>query len=330
MTEARAGGSKVGAALRVGLALLGLAVTAKILGREGLAELQRALPEVLPSLPACLALELGRVGCEALATRSAAGPIGRRIPVGRLLAGHLVSYAVLTVAPAPRAAAEATKAALFARYVGAAEAAAIGTVVQAGTFVGVGLMSALACGAVLARLAGAGAGATLAGLLAANAAALLALAFAMGAVVRSARLRALVLAKVGPRVAGKLDLDEALDRFHAVFARSPLVMVPPGLWLLAGMLCQVTELWVIGGALGAGIPILGAAAAHGVHLVSATAAVLVPGQFGAREVAFALAAEALGTTAVAAASLALVWHGVQLALAVVGFGVLALWRHRER
>ena len=69
--------------------------------------------------------------------------------------------------------------------------------------------------------------------------------------------------------------------------------------------------------------------ADGTYLVIAALGVLVPGQIGASEGGFALAAEALGTDAARAISIALLSHAVQLALVAVGFLVLVLWPGRK-
>jgi len=311
-----------GTLARVALAAAGLVAIAFLVGEKGFRDLREALPRVVPVLPACVGLELARIGFESLATRSAAGELGPRIPVGRLLLAHFVAYAALVVAPAPRAVAETAKATLFARWVGAAEAAAIGTIVQSATFVGVGAMSAICGSAVVLRSEGG----LLVPLLFGNTVFLFVLGFGMAWIVRSPRVVAWVVARLEKR----FDVKPIAARFEAVFARSPFVMVRPAAWLAAGMVCQVIELGLVARALVGTCSLAGAFAAHGAHLVSASAAVLVPGQLGARELAFTLAAGPLGTDAAGAAAIALVWRGIQLAIAPLGFLVLGLWRVRER
>jgi uncharacterized membrane protein YbhN (UPF0104 family) len=95
------------------------------------------------------------------------------------------------------------------------------------------------------------------------------------------------------------------------------------------MTCQGLQMKVLAGGVGAPGTLAGAFAAQGVHLVVASVAVFVPGQLGAREAAFGLAAEALHTTTAAATSIALLAHASQIALAVVGFVVLFAWRRRK-
>jgi hypothetical protein len=88
------------------------------------------------------------------------------------------------------------------------------------------------------------------------------------------------------------------------------------------MLLNVVELAVVGHAMGVAAGLRSAFAAFGAQLVAATVAVAVPGQVGAREAAFSLAAGALGTTALLAAGISTFTHGVQLVVAMVGFVVL--------
>ncbi|MBZ0118665.1 MAG: UPF0104 family protein, partial [Sandaracinaceae bacterium] len=75
--------------------------------------------------------------------------------------------------------------------------------------------------------------------------------------------------------------------------------------------------------------VLGALAVHGVYLVVAAIGVLVPGQLGASEGGFALAAGVLGAREAQAMSIALLSHAIQLVLVVAGLIVLALWRGRS-
>ena len=65
---------------------------------------------------------------------------------------------------------------------------------------------------------------------------------------------------------------------------------------------------------------------HGVYLVVAAIGVLVPGQLGASEGGFALAADVLRAEVAQAMGIALLSHAIQLSLVAAGLVVLALWR----
>ncbi len=302
-------------ALRLAAALAGLLATAWLVRREGLGAVAEAVDLALPVLPWVVAFEVGRLGCETLATRASLGARGRAVPPLRLFAGQLVAHAMLNVAPAGRTTAEVTKAALISRWVGGAEAAAAASLMQAATFVGVGLVSA-AC-AVGAWLVG-GAG-TLFWLLAVNAGALLTLGVGLRALLGSERLLAWVRRRLPSH-------EGAIGRFRdGVRSGDPLTFWPAA-FLALGMGCQVLQMYTLAGAVGARASLEGAFAAQGVHLVTATAAVFVPGQLGAREAAFGLAAGTLGTTPARAASIAICAHLSQLLLAVLGFVTLLAWR----
>jgi uncharacterized membrane protein YbhN (UPF0104 family) len=284
-------------------------------GREGLGAVAEAVDLALPVLPwGLVAFEVGRSAANPGHPR-VAGRARPRVPPLRLFAGQLVAHAMLNVAPAGRTTAEVTKAALISRWVGGAEAAAAASLMQAATFVGVGLVSA-AC-AVGAWLVG-GAG-TLFWLLAVNAGALLTLGVGLRALLGSERLLAWVRRRLPSH-------EGAIGRFRdGVRSGDPLTFWPAA-FLALGMGCQVLQMYTLAGAVGARASLEGAFAAQGVHLVTATAAVFVPGQLGAREAAFGLAAGTLGTTPARAASIAICAHLSQLFWRSSGYVTLLAWR----
>jgi uncharacterized membrane protein YbhN (UPF0104 family) len=241
------------------------------------------------------------------------------VPIPRLFMGQLVAHAMLNVAPGGRAAAEVTKAALIAPWVGGAEAAGAATMMQAATFVGVGLMSA-ACAAGAWATSGTS---TLFWLLLANVALLLTLGVGMRVLLRSPRA-------VGWMIRRLPERHQHLERFRDAARAGDLFAFQPAFFLFLGMGCQVLQMRVLAGAVGATATMAGAFAAQGVHLVTASLAQFVPGQLGAREAAFALAAQTLGTTPARAATMAIVAHLSQLALASIGFVTLLAWRRRAR
>lgn len=313
--------------LRVAVALGGIALVAWLVVREDAGRLWQVLLGAASALPLAFALEVGRLLMETGASRAALGARRAAVPTSRLFLAQLVAHALLNVAPGGRSSAEVAKAALLSTWVGGAEAAAAGAVLQTATFVAVGMVSGI-CGAVIMALGlGGRTGDLLGVLLFGNMALLLFMGLGLRWVMRSRRL----LGWLRRRLVKRADL---IARFAAaVDAGGPLAF-GPACFLVLGMTFQVAQMWVLAKAVGGTGGLAGAFAAQGVHLVTASVAVFVPGQLGAREAAFGLSAEAMGlqgtTAVVAATSIAMLAHVTQLVLAAIGFAVLLVWRRQPR
>lgn len=306
---------RLGLALRLTVALAGVGLTAWVVHAEGPSTIAQAARGALPVLPIVLLLEVGRLVLEALASRAALGPSGAALPFSSLLHAQAIAHAVLSVAPAARPSAELTKAALLSGSLGGPEVAGAAAIMQAATFVAVGSVS-LVCGVATLSRTGPG---LLVWLLLGNATLLLALGVGLRALLRAERPYRFLRAKLPARAA-------LLERFRESARGGERGAARPASFLLLAMLCQVLQLRVLAGAITGSGSVSGALAAQGVHLVTASLAVFVPGQLGAREVAFSMAADALGTTKAQAATMALLAHASQLALALVGFALLLAWR----
>jgi uncharacterized membrane protein YbhN (UPF0104 family) len=311
--------------LRIAVAFGGVVLIVLVVRREGPDRIAAAVARARPVLLPAFLLEVGRMVMETFASRASLGERGKMVPWRRMFMAQLVAHAMLNVAPAPRASAEVTKAALLSRWVGGAESAAAGAVMQAATFVGVAFMSAL-CGAVIllnmgpAGSAGAATSRLLGTLLLCNAALLFTLGVGLRALLRSRRAVRWAEKRFPTRA-------EVIERFRGAASTGDLLAFRPALFLALGMCCQVMQMKVLSGGVGAPGTVAGAFAAQGVHLVMASLAVFVPGQLGAREAAFGLAARAMGTTSAVATSIALLAHASQIVLAIGGFAVLFAWRH---
>ena len=317
---------RLGALARVLFALVGLAATAALVASEGASALGSALAAALPALPACAALEVGRVSCEALAARSADAEKASRPALARLWLAQLVGHAFLTVAPAPRTAAEAAKATLLAGDWGPARAAAIGASVQGATLFAVAAMSAAGCAATLAR----GVRGALPTTMGANAVGVGVAGLGFVLALRSKRVAGWVArALAWPRVARRWPGAGASFALFGEACAGRTRVALPAACLVGSMLCQVTQLALLAHHVAGQGSATGAFAAFGAQLVAASVAVAVPGQLGVREASFVLAAEAIGTTPARAASIALAWRAVQLSFALAGFATLAAWRARR-
>lgn len=309
------------ALVRAAFGIAGVVVLVLLVRQAGKDALLEALTPVLPWLPALLVLDLLRIGADAHATWLAYGERAAAIPVARLLRAQLIANAVTYLAPAGRTAAEATKAALLARFTSWPEATAAATLMQALALFGGAVISVpcvLAAGTILGFSAkitllilAQGLGVTLSGLVVRGASRSPALAAWLG------RLRF-------RRVA------EGAQEFHDVSRGGPLVPLRPLLSISMGRAFQVAQYGIIAHAVGvAHVSVLRALLAQGVNMVALAVGVLVPGQLGATDGAFALAAEALGTTMPRALAIALVAHVLQVIWIVVGTLVPTVWRVRN-
>jgi len=140
-----------------------------------------------------------------------------------------------------------------------------------------------------------------------------------------------------PRLAawlGRLRFRRVADgaqEFHDVSRGGPLVPLRPLLSVSTGRAFQVAQYGIIAHAVGvAHVTVFRALLAQGVNMVALAVGVLVPGQLGATDGAFALSAEALGTTMPRALAIALVAHVLQVIWIAVGTLVPIVWRARVR
>ncbi|NOU31837.1 MAG: hypothetical protein HOO96_28370 [Polyangiaceae bacterium] len=293
------------------VSLVGVALAVAVPARLGMGKVLEAVRPALTVLPLCFGCELLRVCCEAGATRLA---LGRKVPWGPMTLAHLASYAVSTVFPAPRPAAEAVKTTILGEHVGVPEAASAGGTLQAATFFSVGAVCGLAAFTCL--------GTRLSLALFVNSGLLLAMGVLLRGLMRSSRLTAFLGRRWPKRRA-------TLERLHAASLQGHIFAFGPTACLVLSLSVRVFEQYFIIRAMGAKPSVTGALTAEGVRLLGASFGVLVPGQMGVREAVFALSAEALHTTEAAATANALFTHLVELSLALVGFVALAAWRLRR-
>ncbi len=305
-------------ALRVVLALAGVGAVVLVVRDVGPEAIARVLVPALAWLPLALAFELGRVAADAVASQLTLEP-ERRVPALPMFAAHLVAFAVMGVAPAGRATAEAVKASLLARWTGGGSAAALGTANQANTLISSGTFS-IACLAAAWVTSGAS---LLTWALLAHVLTLNVCGLAIRAAARYERVGA-ALTKRFPKLAPHVEAFHATSRATSLFPPGPV------LTMMLGRTLQTAHFAVLAAAVGAQPGVVEALALHGVYLVVAAIGVMIPGQLGASEGAFALAAGTLHATVAQATAIALLAHVVQLVLVVTGFVVLALWRSGPR
>jgi hypothetical protein len=288
-------GRVVGPAL---CALVGLALVAWVVSRSGLAALRDVAVLAAPYLPLLFAIEAGRELLEVFAAQ-ALYPAGKAPAFKALLRVHLLTYGVLTFAPAGRATAEALRAGLLAGEVGGARAAAAGTAAQGLVMLSTAVASA-AC-AVGALLVGAR---TLAGPLWLQALVFVGIAMLLLLAPRSP-LAASLVRRVRKATSHGEDYVRAMRELPAVPWRGLA-------WLVASRATQLVLVAVALHAVGAGVTTVTALVAHGALLVGTSAGDLVPGQLGATDGAFAFFHGAIGCSEVQAVGVALLLHAVQL------------------
>lgn len=301
-------------AVRALLGVAGIAVVVVLVREIGPGAIADVLVPALPWLPLAAALELARVGMDAVSSRSTLGP-ERRVPLWPLFGSHLVAYAVMGVAPAGRATSEAMKATLLARWIGGGAAAALGTANQANTLLSSGTFTLLSAGATYA-LTGPS---VLTWALLAHFVMMNAVGLALRAAARYERLGA-ALGRRFPSLARHADAFHALSRETSLYPPRPVGA------MVIGRALQAAQFGVLAFAVGLSPGALDALAVHGVYLVVAAIGVMIPGQLGASEGAFAWSADILGTSVAQAMSIALLAHAIQLGFVALGFAVLALWR----
>ncbi|MCA9607881.1 MAG: flippase-like domain-containing protein [Myxococcales bacterium] len=303
---------------RAVLGIAGVGLVVWLVHDQGVDTLAEVLLPALWWLPLATALEVARIAMDAVSSRQTLGSRGEEVPWWPLFASHLVAFAVMGVAPAGRATAEAVKASLLSRWVGGPTAAALGTANQANVLISSGTFTILSMVAAYAITGPS----LLTILLVLHVVLMNAAGIGLRAAARWKAFGSWLGARF-PRVAPHAATFVDASR------ETPLVAGGPVVSMMIGRLLQAGHFFVLAYAVGLEPSALSALALHGTYLVIAALGVLVPGQIGASEGGFALAAEALGTTEARAIAIALLAHAVQLALVLVGFLVLALWPRRK-
>jgi hypothetical protein len=264
-------------------------------------------------------LELGRVACEVLTTRSLLGSARAKLPMLRLLRGQLLGQACDVLMPLGRTSAEATKAVLYSTYVGAPLAGAVATTMQLAVL-------AANCSWVIASYVPSrtlGVSATVrAGLLTyAGATLSLVLAVVLFAAAPWAR-----------RASQRWPvLHASLEQLAQLLLSTPKTLLFAVLSQLLGRLVQASQLALIVAALGVQLTPGHVYTLEAVYMVGAALGEFVPAQLGTADAALVVAAPALGLSAVAAFSAILALRAVQLVIAgACALGSLSLCWLEER
>ncbi len=298
---------------RVGAGVLGLLFVAYMVHRTGPDVILLALRPAWRWLPLVLVFDLARIATESLATRYAYGARGHLVPWSMLARAQLVGYAVAAVMPAGRTSSEAVKVAMLGPYAGIPAAVAAGATNQAVTLIVGGVVS-VPCAAAAWHITGLSA---VTSMLLVQAAVLT----ACGLAIRAAARRE---SAIGTRIAARFGIS--LAEFRATSRDVALLPRGPTGAMLVGRVFQLGAFAVLAHAVGVDLSIARVFYAQGISMIALAVGVLLPGQLGAADGAFAASAEPLGTSVAAALSIALLIHVMQIVWVAIGAAVLLWWR----
>jgi hypothetical protein len=292
---------------RVLMVLVGLGVVSLLVWKSGPAAVWAAVTRSATLFGVVLLLEVALGGTDAWAAVLMYGPDRKKFPLKEVLRVSMLCYSLIGVLPFGRAAGEATRSAMYARYVGMPLAAASAVRMQALSLVGNAIVCIPCAWGVYVLLgpslllAGVGlhfviTGAVGGGLILMGRRSML--ATNIGKLFRGG-------ASWGPAVDEQLRTDLNLWPAMAVLVLSRLIRVGQRLALLAA----------VGGA--AGLP--QAFTSESVNLVSSMVGDLIPSQMGVTEAGYAVAAQYLALTQSDAVAMALLVHFAQILCIGLGF-----------
>ncbi len=303
---------------RVAFGLGGLGLLVVMIQRAGPSAILDVLGPAWAWMPVVILLEALRIGSETMATYYAYGARRHLLPAGMLVRAHLVAYAVGNVMPAGRSAGEAAKVAMLGKYAGMATATAAAATNQAVTLIAGGVVS-LPCAVAAWELTGWSV--VTVGLLVH-----FVVLVASGLGIRLLARNHAVGARLGRYVA---RFAPGLAAFHDASRDVDLVPAGPMTAMLVGRVLQIAIYGVLALAVGINLSVSRVLYAQGINMIALAVGVLVPGQLGASDGAFALSAVPLGSTVAAAMSIALLAHVLQIVWIGVGSLALLLWPARR-
>lgn len=301
--------------VRALLGVLGVVLLASVVHHVGPGTIAGLALAALPWMPLALVLEGARIGCDAVASAAVLGPRWRALGAWRLFLAHVAGHGVMNLMPGGRSASELVKAGLFYGTLGASEAAALGTTNQANVLLASAIFS-LPCAAAAYVTSP---GSTLVIAIVLHALVLFGSGIGVRVIVESRGIERLVRGRMPRWIA-------TFERFQASSRGQPFIAPGPVVWMMLGRGAQTLQYAVLAHAVGIVIGPLGALTVQGTNLVAAAIGVLVPGQVGSSEGVFMLAADALGTSAARATSVAVLAHASGLTWTALGLLILFLWR----
>jgi hypothetical protein len=303
----------------VAAAVLGVLALAWLVRGVGVEKFTEVVTASAPWLPVLFALEAVRLGTEIVMTYTVARTVRESVPLWELFRIHLVAFGVSLALPAGRTTAEAARAAMLSPFIGAVDASAVAFCNQSMVLLG-GALIALPCLACALWLTGLSPlVATIFGF-----ACVTSIAFALCQLgARRTEVSGFVrryVARVAP----------AATAFQNATRSLPLFPLGPVASTFASRVVQVVEYAVLLFALGRRHGAADSILAEGVNLVGGAVGDFIPGQVGATDSAFALAARSLGITAADGVAIAVMLHFVQVLWALIGLSAPLWWRRAVR
>ena len=302
-------------ALQLAAAALGVLALVLLVRSVGVESFLAVLGASAKWLPVLFALEALRLGTEAVMTYTVTKAVRAHVPLRELIRIHVVCFGVSLVLPAGRATAEATRAAMLSRFIGMADASAVAFCNQSMALLGGALMAVPCLVAAVVLTGFSPVVAMLAGFTC--------LASSLFAVFQLGARRKEVGGLVGRRFT---RLGTAAAAFQDATRGLPVFPLGPVASTFASRLLQVAEYTVLLYALGRHYGVLASLLAQGVNLVGGAVGDFIPGQVGATDSAFALAAPTLGITAADGVAIAVMLHFVQVLWALIGLTTPLWWR----
>jgi Lysylphosphatidylglycerol synthase TM region len=292
--------------IRVAMAVVGVGVLAVTVWAAGARAVLDGLGASMHALPEVTALEAAMLLCTTLALRALYGQEASRVSPRQWVRAGALGYAVGAVLPLSRASAEATRAVLLRKSVGGPRAAVAAVQMQGVALLANALTSLLALSATLAVLGFGGISMLLLG----NSVLVGALGTSILVVRQRGRPGRLLgaLAKRGRQFGSDFDAAAGASRRSLVHSLA---------WESAARVIQVFQCGVALSAVGHPSGLGTTLVARGMLLVGGALGDLIPAQLGTTEATLVVGAAGLGLTAAGAATLALLIHGAQLALALV-------------
>jgi hypothetical protein len=299
--------------VRLAGGLLGAGIVATSVWATGARAVASGLGSSAHALPAMVGLEAALLVCNMLSLRALYGAEAGRVRPGQWVKAGALGYAVGSVLPLSRAAAEASRAVLLRQSVGGPHAAVAAVEMQAVALLANAVLSACAFVATLAVL-GAGGIATL---ILTNG--------VLGCVLGTSIL--LVRRSGHPgRVLNLLGKTRG-HQFGAAFDAAPGAsrrgLLEAVAWESLSRAFQVYQCAIGLAAVGHPSGLLRTLVTRGMLLLGGALGDFIPGQLGGTEATMAMAATALGLGA-SATALALLIHGAQLLLALACTALYAL------
>ncbi len=288
-------------------ALAGLGVVAWLIHHTGTQVVVAALTKAPLLFPLVVLLEAVLAGGEVWAAFLLYGEKRKDVPLGAALRSSVFCYAVMCVLPFGRAVAEVTRAAMLARYVGGARAAAVATQVQGLTLVGNAIIS-LACTVAVWRVAGPSW--LLAGI---------ALNLVLTSVGGGGLLLATRRSSLGERLGKYFRGGEVWGVEVDTHLRAEVKLRGPIGWMAFARSAQTLQRMVLLAAVGSAWGPLRGLTAQAIALVSSLVGDVIPGQLGVTEAGYALAAQVLQLSQGDAVAIGLLGHLAQVFWIGVGF-----------